>query len=557
MAVSNKETIYVDVDDEITTIIDKVKSSKSKIIALVLPKRATVMQSVVNMKLLKKAGLVEKKSIVLVTSEKGLLPLAGVAGLYVAKSPQSKPAIPPLPSYPGESETSSDVISDAEPELDRAATIGALAAAATKDGDDETIELDSAAMDMPADTTEESIKKPKKLKHLKVPNFERFRVGIFLAGLGVVLLIIGWYYAAFVLPKAQVVIKTNTTSAVSSFDFTASATVTELDLDNKKIPAIQKTLTRKDELKVPATGQKDIGTKAEGTMTLKNCSTSDDSVVVAAGTRFSSGEFGFVSSEAVTLPASSFSGGGTCTTATRIVDVLSEKPGDAYNLSARTYTVGISGLQASGSDMDGGTSKIVKVVSQKDIDEATNTLKTNQEQQATDALKLQFETDGLYTLTDTRKAGESGVAATPAVDVEAEEVTIAVETAFTMLGIKRDDLSQMIKKDVEGEPSLQGQSVTDDGINDGIIRLNNQVSASEASLSFRTSVTAGPQIDENFVKESIRGKKRGEAEGLIKKIAGVEEATITYSPFWVYTTPKSADKIVVTIESANEQNTNE
>ena len=49
-----KDTVYIDIDDEITSVIDKVISSKAKTVALVLPKRASVFQSVVNMKLLTK-----------------------------------------------------------------------------------------------------------------------------------------------------------------------------------------------------------------------------------------------------------------------------------------------------------------------------------------------------------------------------------------------------------------------------------------------------------------------------------------------------------------------
>src|SRR5579875_3708442 len=95
---SDKDTIYVDIDDEITGIIDKVKASKSKLVALVLPKRASVFQSIVNMKLLKRAADSGKKNIVLITSEAGLLPLAGAAGIHVAKTLNSKPEIPLGPS---------------------------------------------------------------------------------------------------------------------------------------------------------------------------------------------------------------------------------------------------------------------------------------------------------------------------------------------------------------------------------------------------------------------------------------------------------------------------
>src|SRR5688572_3825161 len=101
---STKDTIYIDIDDEITSIIDKVVSSKHKIVALVLPRRSTVLQSLVNMKLLKRSGDSSGKHLVLVTSEPGLLPLAGSVGLYVAKTPTSKPEIPEARTLPTDSD---------------------------------------------------------------------------------------------------------------------------------------------------------------------------------------------------------------------------------------------------------------------------------------------------------------------------------------------------------------------------------------------------------------------------------------------------------------------
>ena len=44
MAVDKKDTIYVDIDDEITGIIDKLRNSDGKVVALVLPKRATTFR---------------------------------------------------------------------------------------------------------------------------------------------------------------------------------------------------------------------------------------------------------------------------------------------------------------------------------------------------------------------------------------------------------------------------------------------------------------------------------------------------------------------------------
>ena len=153
---TGKDTIYIDVDDEITTIIDKVRGSEHRIVALVLPNRATVLQSIVNMKLLKRTADEAKKHLVLITSEHSLLPLAGAVGLYVAKTLQSKPEIPMGPS--GEramddseeavdmSDASNDVDLDKSRPVGDYAAVGAagLAAAAHEDDDDAPIELDNA-----------------------------------------------------------------------------------------------------------------------------------------------------------------------------------------------------------------------------------------------------------------------------------------------------------------------------------------------------------------------------------------------------------------------------
>ena len=62
----NKDIIYIDTDDDITAIIGKVKAAKSRVVALVPPKRSSVLSSVVNLKLLHKAGTDKKKRLVLI-----------------------------------------------------------------------------------------------------------------------------------------------------------------------------------------------------------------------------------------------------------------------------------------------------------------------------------------------------------------------------------------------------------------------------------------------------------------------------------------------------------
>jgi len=72
----NKDVIYIDVEDDITAIIGKVKDAKQKIVAVVPPKRMGVLQSAVNLRLLGRAAEQSNKRIVLISNNAALAALA-------------------------------------------------------------------------------------------------------------------------------------------------------------------------------------------------------------------------------------------------------------------------------------------------------------------------------------------------------------------------------------------------------------------------------------------------------------------------------------------------
>lgn len=552
MSGSGKQTIYIDIDDEITTIIDKVKTSPEKIVALVLPKRATVLQSIVNMKLLKKSALASKKSLVLITSEQGLMPLAGAVGLHVAATLQSKPMVPRAPER-GDDETEEVSDTEDEPELDKAKSVGELAGASFKAADDdtETIELDD--IDEADETTVKAKPKSKLKKVFKVPNFDKFRLSFFLAILAVILLVGGWIFAAVVLPKAEINIVTDSSTNVSNFAFTANTAAKDFDLEKAIVPAQQKEIKKTDTEKTTASGKKDNGTKASGTITVKNCEDSS-ARSLGAGTVFTASGKNFVSTEAASVPAGTFSGGGAnCTSATVNVAVTAAENGDSYNMAAATYTsqsTALSGnFRLNGSAMSGGTSKIVTVVSQEDVDAAAAKMKGRLDAEAKSNLISQLKAEGYKGLLETVVIGAPAITASPAVNEEATgEVTVTSVTTYSVLGVKSDYLSQLIKKNIASKIDTKTQSILDDGLDQAVIRQTTAKSPTEVQLSLQTLVVAGPQLDANAIKDEIKGKKRGDTEKIIKSKTGVKEVTVKYNPFWVYATPKSIEKITVTIE---------
>jgi hypothetical protein len=80
------QTFYIDIDEEITSIVERLRNSKSEEVVIVVPKRALLIQSIVNLRLLKKESDGLGISLSIVTQDplgKVLIEKAGIS--YQAK----------------------------------------------------------------------------------------------------------------------------------------------------------------------------------------------------------------------------------------------------------------------------------------------------------------------------------------------------------------------------------------------------------------------------------------------------------------------------------------
>jgi hypothetical protein len=64
------KTLYIDVDEEITSIIDRVRRAEAGEVIIIAPKNALILQGIVNLKLLKKEADRQKKQLLIVTQDK-------------------------------------------------------------------------------------------------------------------------------------------------------------------------------------------------------------------------------------------------------------------------------------------------------------------------------------------------------------------------------------------------------------------------------------------------------------------------------------------------------
>lgn len=558
---ASKETIYIDVDDEITSVIEKLQRAKGTIVALVLPKRAVVMQSIINMRLLKRTADQAGKNVVLVTGEASLLPLAGMAGLHVAATPSSKPTIPPAPDQPNEEPESVNesaeiaAASDNDEDFDSAAEaetpVGELAGLqAAGAAETEELVLDDVpdgddADDAPAAFAATPVKKDKKLA---IPSFDRFRTRAFLGILGLILLIVGLLVATKAMPRATIDIQTNSQVINSSLNVTLDTAAKTIDTDNKIIPAVAQTTPKSGSQQAAATGQQNNGKKASGSVKLVTsvCSLlAPDPDDVPAGSSVSSNGHTYITQETASFSYSGRSNGCLNYT-TNSTDILALKAGAEYNLGSGSSFTARSGVTGTGS-ASGGTDEIVKIVTQGDIDGAKAKLATQDTAQVKQDLEAALKGKGLLPIPSTFIAGDSQVTSNVQAGATAENVTVNVTTPYTMLGIKQTDLRTLVVKAVEGQIDSKKQQILDDGVSKATFTQAGSGSPTGAAVTAKVKSVAGPELNKDDIQRRVAGKKAGDIKMDLGSEPGITDVKVEYSPFWVTVVPKDTNKITVHI----------
>jgi hypothetical protein len=386
----NKDVIYIDVEDDITAIIGKVKDAKQKIVAVVPPKRMGVLQSAVNLRLLGRAADQSNKRIVLISNNAALAALAASAQIPTAKNLQSKPELAEIAAL--DIDNGDDIIDGAS------LPVGDFAKMSGKNPAIDDAVRENAAEEplraKPPIPGQQPIK-PKAKSGVKVPNFGKFRKKFIIIAAAAVILITGLVWAIFFAPQATVIITARTTeSSVNASVKLASDAITQLSPGSIKTVTQQ---TKKDaSVEFVATGKKEVGEKSKGQIVFKNCE-SVTAILVPSGTVLTVNGRSYQTQADASVPGGT-GGFGGCSSpgVSSAVDIVAAEVGSAYNTPSST-TFKVAGHPSGSStvyfnavastDITGGSSHEVKVVSAADIDTAAQQLA----QQNADDIKSQLK----------------------------------------------------------------------------------------------------------------------------------------------------------------------
>jgi len=555
----NKDVIYIDVEDDVTAIIGKIKSSSEKIVALVPPKRIGALQSAVNLRLLARIAETSNKRLVIVTNNKALSMLCASAKIPVAKNLQSKPEIAEVAALAVDE--GDDIIDGALLPVGDLAKIAEPSRSKEVDVEDIDVEDDTPRpVALPvSNNLNKKIKPPKPAKGTKIPNFSKFRKKLFLGSLAGVLLIVFMIWAIFYAPAAKIIITAKTTPTPVSMSVKLGGSAAT-DVSKNVVQTIVKQAQKDISVDFDATGKKDIGTKASGSVTVRNCDYSEG-FTLPAGTEFtnSNGQV-YTNSSAVSVPGFSGSssactlGGSASGKAT--VQIQAAENGESYNNGGLAYDIGSipseSKVDAQGTSMTGGTSKTVTVVTASDVQKASQALVDL----PTDSMKQQVAKqfiNGEVVISDSFNVSQAAPVSLPALGEEATtgKAKLTSKATYSVTAIAKSELEVFLKSALNKQITSKNQRIYNDGV-DKVKLSGYNGSEDVATVNIATTGQVGPNIDKAAIKEAAKGQRYGDVQSSISSISGVSNVDVKFSYFWVNTVPNDTNKIDVEFKLQNE-----
>jgi len=552
----NKDVIYIDVDDDVTAIIGKIKKAKEKVIALVPPKRAGALQSTVNLRLIDRMVKAEKKHLVLITNNPALIALAANATIPVAKNLQSKPELAEIPALAVDE--GDDIIDGSQlPVGDHAKSVKVSDNTREKTGmrsdvidgmdiDGEEVEETAAAASVAGGALKKAASSRSKVK---IPNFDKFRKRLFLGIGGGVLLVALLIWMFVFAPEATVIITAKTSPAPVSATVKLGGTAAT-DFKTGVITSVMQQEKKDESIEFDATGEKDTGTPATSAVRFytSDATTAINGATIPAGTRLTtSGGLVFTTDEAVVLNSQNY------TNAQGKITAVGN--GAGYNNAAGDLSGAPGKISANIVGMTGGgTSKMSKVISADDIERAKGQLIGKSTDAEKKSLAKKF-VNGEKVIDSSFTVDRAEGVSAPAVNEEAPangKGKLTIATTYTLYAVPKADLTTYLTNSIKTQLDNQtGQRVYNTGIDKATLS-NFRKDGATLTATIAATGQIGPKIDEGQIKESVKGEIYGDVQSTLEAIDGVQEVDVQFSYFWVRSVPNNTNKIHIEFKIEDE-----
>ena len=539
------QILYLEPDDEIPSVVRRVRESELPRLLLVAPGRSKATSSAIGLRLLarhasevgRELSLVADPAARTLASEAGIPAYASIAEAQAQVGPvdpASQAAPRPLAAIHvvrGEAASPQAMPVVRGPQTDGPAT----QAPGLASGRGRSRMEDTQAVPVAAPAAGTAVRPATRRARPAPAPISRTTVLGVLAGILVVAALV-----AALLPSATVRIVPTVTS-VGPVDYVIT------------LPGHQDSGRLDRSLTGTATGTYSVGTaRATGTVTFFNYSS--DSVQVPKGTQAAAGEQLFSTTKTIVVPATGFFFAGR-----KSVDVAAVTAGTAGNVAAHAINRVVdkalddrlsSGFAQIGPRVDnehataGGTSKTGPQVTQVDVDAFVTRLK----QALTAQLDAQFQEHPERTYAPPQQPQDPEVTVPSGLVGSKDKQTFELtgSLAYDRRYITRDELAQAARDKLGADTTVLPTGTM-------LLPTSVQASASDpqqlgdlvsASISARGAVTK--RLDADALKQRIAGLS---ADAAARALADVGSARVEFWPGWVNTVPRLLFRVDISLET--------
>lgn len=600
----NKEVIYLEAEDDITDILTKLQQAEQKLVALVPPKKSSILRSSVNMKLVARVAKECDKIVVIVTQDPAVVKMAMSARIPVAKTLQSRPVIPTeanvraaeaaevvdeidetdlrgkksrdksksIPANGQEIELGGELeAEDAKTVSEMPLGDADLTSDKRSDKSANTIDLSDEDLEKAASKGQKGQKSGLKSrltgnKSTKNPSesnnfFEKYRKWIMIGAPIALVLILVLVWAFVFAPSATITVAISSTPENFSENISFTTEPGEENIEEGIFYAEQQTLEQKYSGEFESNTKENKGDKAVGAVTVSTNFIPVDkatkvthesfSIEVNEGDVFTTdGGLRFVATtsnankwDGDKLPEGCTSLNSSCRLAVTVT-VEAEKGGEDYNISASETWHTYQGLYTVSNSMafSGGTTKMEKVVGQDEVDKFADTQLADH---TTDGREMVFADvpKDMIAIESSFKADIADRSSTPAVgDVigESTKPKAEIKVIYSVYMVERTKVEDYIKHKLSLGDDRKVYDYDE-------IYFERFTSIDEAAR-LKAVVSIGPVVTEDSIFEKAKGRKTGEVQSELRLITGVSSAEVRTPFFWVNKIPNDRGKVTIVIE---------
>lgn len=562
----NKEVIYLEPEDDITDILTKLQQAEQKVVALVPPKKATMLRSAVNMKLVARVAKECEKVAVVVTADPAIVKMAMAARIPVAKTLQSRPIVPTAESV-AEAEASDEQIieedltenneksSKKRKNREQNAARGPEAAVVASEGQSgETIDLTEESLENASKKPEKSRKKDKKDPSSTSNNFfSKYRKFIIAGSILAVLLVIFGVWAFIFAPAVKVTVGISSTANNFSESISFTTDPAAENIEEGIFLVNRREYEQKITTDFTVTSKEDRGNHATGTVRVSYSFTGNVepfAIPVGAGSTFvnsdglsyhatTSGTISWDGEFPIECDNGKVSNNRTTCTKSITVTIEADEAGEEYNATSPTWGNYQGATVTSTTPVSGGTTHMATVVKQSDIDKVKDEELNKHKDDGKEALLEDIKDDEVV-ISDSFDSEVAEIESDPAVDEEVESgdtPSLKITAVYYIYTIDREKIEEFIAKKMHLSEDQRIYSIGKPYFE--------RYSSLEDPARLKTTVETGPTVTEEDIIAKIRGRKTGQVQSILRSINGVSSVNISTSYFWVWSVPDDVNRITV------------